>query len=253
MHHCFQLFSVNRYIFEVSLRLCLCHWAHRRSLYARLRNKNMHKLHSDMNQLTSGQISSRSISQRTEMEDEKSRGWGLPGEGMVVLIRTFVLLPLLWWALGFNSVAPVCSGIRLLPWQSHTYFHSNRILLILCPANTQRRSHTHTHYQHTRIFLHARSSWVANTEHTTTYIGKLMCINTHSHRASTHIYCLSCVSMKKPEPWADLNWDSCLNHLLANSSLCQLQVESGSIASLSYRVQLSTWLCPWRCTTEVLQ
>lgn len=181
MHHCFQLFSVNRCIFEVSLRLCLCHWAHRRSLHARLRNKNMHKLHSDMNRLASGQISSRSISQRTEMEDEKSRGWGLPGAEMVVLIRTFVLLPLLWWALGFNSVAPVCSGIRLLPWQSHTYFHSSRILLILCPANTQRRSHTRTDSTH-----EFSSGWAANTEHTTTYTGKLMCINTHTRTEPVH-------------------------------------------------------------------
>lgn len=96
---------------------------------------------------------------------------------------------------------------------------------------------THTHWQHTWIFERLSCKyWTHNNIHWQTDVHK----HTHSHRASTHIYCLSCVSMKKPEPWAvtDLNWDSCFNHLLANSSLCRLQVESGSIASLSHRVQL---------------
>lgn len=76
--------------------------------------------------------------------DWNGRWKGLQEQRWFCLIRSFVLLPLLWWALGFNSAAPVCSGIRLLPWQSHTYSHSSGILLILCPANTQRRSHMHS-------------------------------------------------------------------------------------------------------------
>ena len=73
---------------------------------------------------------------RAEAEGSRSRAGGL--------IRSSVLLRLLWWALGFNSAAPVCSGIRLLPWQSHTYSHSSGILLILGPANTQKYAHTCT-------------------------------------------------------------------------------------------------------------
>lgn len=83
------------------------------------------------------------ISPQTEKDDEKGSGWGLQEERWRCLIGSAVPLPPLRWALGFNSAAPVCSGIPLLPWRSRTYSHSGGILLSLCPANTQRRPHVH--------------------------------------------------------------------------------------------------------------
>lgn len=84
------------------------------------------------------------FSRKTEMGDEKRAEAEGSRSGAGGLIRSSVLLCLLWWTLGFNSVAPVCSGIRLLPWQSHTYSHSGGILLILGPANIQKYAHTCT-------------------------------------------------------------------------------------------------------------
>lgn len=84
------------------------------------------------------------FSRKTEMGDEKRAEVEGSRSGAGGLIRSSVLLCLLWWTLGFNSVAPVCSGIRLLPWQSHTYSHSGGILLILGPANIQKYAHTCT-------------------------------------------------------------------------------------------------------------
>lgn len=149
---------------------------------------------------------------RAEAEGSRSRDGGL--------IRSFVLLlPLLWWALGFNSAAPVCSGIRLLPWQSHTYSHSSGILLILCPANTQRRSHMHSQ-RHTRILecMHEKplsnKYWPHN------------CTLTHTRTEPAHTSTFFMCKHEEPEPWAsaDLNADLCFNHLSANSSPCWLCV-----------------------------
>lgn len=157
------------------------------------------------------------------MEDKKGGGWRLQEGRWWCLIRSFVLLPLLWWALGFDSAAPVSSGIPLLPWQSHTYSHSSGILLNLCPANSQKMlTQAHMHHQ--------RQTWIFDSKHAkmlsyTYWIPSLnhIYIQVHifTHNLCTH-YCLSCVSLKscKPEAPTDLNADLCYNHLSANSSLC---------------------------------
>lgn len=126
----FQVFCVHNYFWH------LAEWVHRHSLHKHAKNKNLHSDLTGFVPYTNLQVSKLdilcSILQHTERKCAKNGGWRLQEERWWCLIRYFVLLLLLWWALSFNSAAPVCTGISLLPWQIRTYSHSSGILLILC-------------------------------------------------------------------------------------------------------------------------
>lgn len=147
------------------------------------------------------------------MEDKKGGGWRLQEGRWWCLIRSFVLLPLLWWALGFDSAAPVSSGIPLLPWQSHTYSHSSGILLNLCPANSQKmlaQAHMH-HQRQTWIFdskhaiMLSYTYWIPSLKHIYIYIYR--CIYSHTacaHIIVCHVWAWRAVSLKPLLTWMQI-------------------------------------------------
>lgn len=131
------------------------------------------------------------------------------------LIRSSVLLPLLWWALGFNSAAPVCSGIPLLPWQNHTYSHSSGILLNLCPAKTQTLTHALTwSLKCMHVEPLSYKYWTHNTANTNKSWGTLTHTHTDAKHTSTvyHLQAWRALSLKLLLTWMQIH----------ASTICQL-------------------------------
>lgn len=121
-------------------------WAHRRSLHERVRNKNMHKLHSCMNLQTSEPISLRCISQQTELEDEKSWGRGLQQQRW-------------WYNLVLSFFSPRCDehwALILLPPSALAFVccHGKATLILIPVALCWFCAQTLKHAQSTtRIFV----------------------------------------------------------------------------------------------------
>lgn len=99
----------------------------------------------------------------------------------------------------------------------------------ICARQTSKDAHTHAWAKaHTKSWMHGcgmAELHILNTQ-CSKHKQKQRHINTHSHKCYAHIYCLSWASMDslKPQAFTDLNADSHINHLSANSTQCWLHV-----------------------------